>query len=301
LRPFPHYNRITEHMESEGQSSYNALKVDLHKRFGHGLQLGASYTFAKLLTDAAEDLFGNTPISGVIQNPYDRESLWSPSTNIVPHAFVANYLYELPFGKNKPFLNRGKVLNTIIGGWQFTGVLRYRQGIGLVPFVAGRSRDFLDFVGFTGNLRPNVTGQPFYTNNQPGGQQYLYLNRAAFSRPPDFEPLSGVGDIGSAAYAAYYSDPLRFFGNASPTYSDLRGAPFFSEDFSIAKKTRLTERITFELRADIFNAFNRGRFLLPEMNFDNLPNSVASGFGVSGRSADIFQPRKIQIVGRLIF
>jgi hypothetical protein len=72
----------------------------LQRRFGQGLHLGVSYTFAKLLTDAAEDLFGGTPISGVVQNPYDRESLWSPSTNVVPHSFVANYLYELPFGKN---------------------------------------------------------------------------------------------------------------------------------------------------------------------------------------------------------
>jgi hypothetical protein len=303
LRPFPHYGRITEHLESEGQSSYNALKVDLQRRFGQGLHLGVSYTFAKLLTDAAEDLFGATPISGVVQNPYDRESLWSPSTNVVPHSFVANYLYELPFGKNKPFLNRGKAFDAIFGGWQFTGVLRYRQGPGLVPLIAGRSRDFLDLIGFTGNLRPNVTGQPFYTGNQPGGVQYAYLNPAAFSRPQDFEPLSangnplfGAADVGSAAYAAYYANPLRFFGNAAPSYSDLRGRPFFNEDFSIAKKTRLNERITVELRADIFNAFNRGRFLLPDMNFDN-----PFTFGISGRAPNSFQPRAIQIVGRLIF
>ncbi|HKQ77176.1 MAG TPA: TonB-dependent receptor [Blastocatellia bacterium] len=302
LRPFPHYGRITEHMESEGQSAYNALKVDLQRRFGQGLQMGVSYTFSKLLTDAAEDLFGTTPTSGVIQNPYDRESLWSPSTNVVPHSFVANYLYELPFGKNKAFLNRGKALDAIFGGWQFTGVLRYRQGAGLVPFVAGRSRDFLDLIGFTGNLRPNITGQSFYTNNRPGGVQYAYLNPAAFSRPPDFEPLNagnplfGAADVGSAAYAAYYANPLRFFGNAAPSYGNLRGLPFFSEDFSIAKKTRLTERITIELRADVFNAFNRGRFLLPDMNFDN-----AFTFGISGRAPNSFQPRGIQIVGRLIF
>jgi hypothetical protein len=154
-----------------------------------------------------------------------------------------------------------------------------------------------------GNLRPNVTGQPFYTDNQPGGVQYSYLNPAAFSRPPDFDPLSangnplfGAADVGSAAYAAYYADPRRFFGNAAPAYNNLRGRPFFSEDFSIAKKTRLNERITFELRADIFNAFNRGRFLLPDMNFDN-----PFTFGISGRAPNSFQPRSIQIVGRLIF
>jgi hypothetical protein len=299
LRPFPHYGRITEHMESEGQSSYNALKVDLQRRFGQGLQVGVSYTFAKLLTDAAEDLFGTTPISGVIQNPYDRESLWSPSTNVVPHSLVANYIYELPFGANKPFLNRSRVLDKIIGGWQLTGVLRYRQGPGLVPFIAGRTRDFLDLVGFTGNLRPNVTGQPFYTSNQPGGVQFGYLNPAAFSRPPDFEPLTpgfGAADVGSAAYAAYYADPLRFFGNAAPSYSNLRGRPFFNEDFSIAKKTRLAEGVNFELRADMFNAFNRGRFLLPGTDLNN-----TFTFGVSGRGPNIYQPRAIQIIGRLIF
>ena len=133
--------------------------------------------------------------------------------------------------------------------------------------------------------------------------QYAYLNPAAFSRPPDFEPLIANGNPllrcgrrRSAAYAAYYANPLRFFGNAAPSYSDLRGRPFFNEDFSIAKKTRLTERITFELRADMFNAFDRGRFLLPDMNFDN-----PFTFGISGRAPNSFQPRTIQIVGRLIF
>jgi hypothetical protein len=71
-------------MESQGQSYYNALKIDLNRRFSQGIQAGVSYTFAKLLTDAAEDLFGNSPITGVVQNPYDRASLWTPSPNIVP-------------------------------------------------------------------------------------------------------------------------------------------------------------------------------------------------------------------------
>jgi len=93
------YGRITEHMESQGQSFYNALKLNLQRRFSHGFQMGVSYTFAKLLTDAAEDLFGDPPINGVVQNPYDRASLRTPSPNIVPHSLVVNYLFELPFGK----------------------------------------------------------------------------------------------------------------------------------------------------------------------------------------------------------
>jgi hypothetical protein len=64
----------------------------------------------------------------------------------------------------------------------------------------------------------------------------------------------------------------------------------------MAKKTRLAGWGAFELRADMINVFNRGRFLLPDMKFDN-----PLTFGISGRASNSFQPRAIQIVGRLIF
>ena len=299
LRPFPQYGRITEHMESEGQSIYNALKINAQRRFSQGMQLGVSYTWAKLLTDAAEDLFGTTPIGGVIQNPFDRRSLRSPSPNVVPHSFVVNYLFELPFGQGKRYLNRGGFVDRVVGGWQFSGVQRYRSGPMLVPFIAGGARDFLDLVGYTGNLRPNLTGQPFFTDNTAAGINYLYLNPAAFARPPEFNAapafLLGNGSV-NPAYAAYYADPSRFFGNAAPTLSELRAQPFFAEDFNILKKTKLSETTTLEFRIDFFNAFNRGRFTLPNVDLNNL-----GIFGISSRANDPEQPRRIQLGARFIF
>jgi hypothetical protein len=296
LKPFPQYGRITEHMESQGQSLYNAFKVDLNRRFSQGIQAGLSYTFAKLMTNAAEDLFGNSPISGVVQNPYDRASLWTPSPNIVPNSLVVNFLAELPFGKGKRYANKGGGFDRIVGGWQVSGVLRYRNGPLLVPFIAGSARDFLDLVGFNGNLRPNITGQPFYTDIPAGGLGYQYLSRAAFSTPPAYQNFA-VADIGSAAYNAYYANPLRFFGNAAPTYSNLRAQPFDTEDFNILKKTRITETTTFEIRVDFINAFNRGRFQLADVNLDPFNPS----FGISTRAGDFYQPRHIQLGGRFIF
>ena len=305
LKPFPQYGRITEHMESQGQSFYNAFKVDVNRRFSQGIQAGASYTFAKLLTDAAEDLFGDSPISGVVQNPYDRRALRTPSPNIVPHSFVVNFLAELPFGKGKRYLNdSSSFVDRLVSGWQISGVARYRNGPMLVPFIAGQAREFLDIVGFNGNLRPNLTGQSFYTDIPAGGLRYQYLNPGAFAVPPSYQynlatgtPLFGAADIGSPAYAAYYSDPLRFFGTAAPTYSDLRGQPFYTEDFNILKKTRLSETTTLELRVDFFNAFNRGRFILPDVNFD--PGNRNSG--ISTRAGDFYQPRHIQLGARFLF
>ncbi len=305
LKPFPQYGRITEHMESQGQSLYNALKVDLNRRFSGGIQVGASYTFAKLLTDAAEDLFGATPLSGVVQNPFDRKALRTPSSNIVPNSFVVNFLAELPFGKGKRYLNDPGLMDRLVGGWQLSSVMRYRNGPLLVPFIAGQARDFLDLVGFGGNLRPNITGQDFYTHTPAGGTSYQYLNPAAFSTPTPYQFATGTGnplfqtaDIGSPAYAAYYANPQRFFGNAAPTYSSLRGQPFYTEDFNILKRTRITETTSFEIRVDFFNIFNRGRFLLPDVNFDFFGNRT---IGVSTRGGDFNQPRHIQLGGRFIF
>lgn len=299
LRPFPQYGRITEHMESNGQSLYNALKLNLQRRFSQGFQVGVSYTFAKLITDAAEDLFGDTPIGGVIQNPHDRRALRTPSPNIVPHSLVVNYLVELPFGKGKRYLNRGGVVDRLAGGWQFSGVQRYRSGPLLVPFIAGGARDFLDLVGFTGNLRPNITGQAFFTEIPVNSVSYRYLNSAAFSRPPAYNaapPFLLANGTVNPAYASYYATPTRFFGNAAPTYTSLRAQPFLAEDFNILKKTRLTETTTLELRIDFFNAFNRGRFTLPNMDFNNV-----AIFGISSRANDPEQPRRIQLGARFIF
>ncbi len=306
LRPFPQYRNIANHLESQGQSSYNAFTAKLERRFTRGLQFGASYTFAKLITDAAEDLFGESNLNSIIQNPYDRRSLRTISPNSLPHSLVLNGIFELPVGKGKRFLNYGGVVDRLVGGFQITTVLRYRSGPALVPFVAGRN-DFTDLFGVTGNLRPNLTGQPFFTDNPAGGERYLYLNPAAFVAPPRFGDVPRVPDpanpgqtipapIGSDAYRAYYANPSLFFGTSAPTYNNLRGQPFYTEDLSLMKKTRVTENTYFEIRAEVFNLFNRGRFGLPDVNVDNPGN-----FGISNRNADLNQPRRIQVGGRFVF
>ena len=302
LRSFPQYGPINNRLESQGQSWYNAFKVDLLRRFTKGIQFGASYTFAKLLTDAAEDLYGGSPLTGVLQNPADRRSLRSLSPNDVKHSLVFNYLIELPFGKGKRFLNQGGLVDRLVGGFQVSGIQRYRSGTPLTPLIAGGQRDFLDLFGVGGNLRPNLTGQPFFLDkaaqdaslNASGGVNYRVLNIAAFSRPPSYTGTSAP--IGSPEYRAYYADPLRFFGNAAPTYGNLRTLAFYAEDFSILKKTRITETTLFEIRAEFFNVFNRSRFGAPDTNLDNPGN-----FGIQSRFSDIFQPRRIQLGARFLF
>ena len=299
LRPFPQYGNIINRLESEGQSIYHAGKLDIQRRFSQGVQFGLSYTFAKLITDAGEDVFGGSPLNGVVQNPFNRSALRSVSPSIPPHSLVFNYILELPFGKGKRFLDRGGFVDRLVGGFQVTAIHRYRSGPALVPAILGGQREFLQRVGYLGNLRPNIVSNDFYTDNPGGGVDVRVLNSAAFARPVDYRNAPAISlDNGATinpAYVAFYSNPNVFFGNAAPSYSGLRAEPFMTEDLSVMKKTKLTETTYFELRFEFFNLLNRGRYGLPNMNLDD------GNFGIVTRNADIFQPRRIQVGGRFVF
>lgn len=298
LKPFPHYNNINSRLESLGESWYNALQLKLERRFAQGIQFGASYTFSKLLTNAAEDVQGGAPNSGVLQNPYNLAGLKAISVNDVPHVFVTNFLLELPFGSGRRLLDRDDWVNAIVGGWQIGGILRYQAGVPLLVQQANNSA-FLALVGFNGNLRPNlVPGAVIVLPTRGAGRDTLgfqYLNPRAFTAPPSFE--AAPGPIGSAAYAAYYADPTRFFGNAPAVLDDVRFSGYQNEDFSILKRTRLTETVTLEIGAEIFNAFNRHRYSLP------VNNTALGNFGFSSVIAEplFAPPRSVQLRGRIIF
>jgi hypothetical protein len=304
LRPFPHYANLRNVLESEGQSWYNALQFKLGRRFSQGVQFDVSYTFSRLLTTGAEDLYGGSPVNQP-QSPYERPRFNSP--NSTPHVLVFNYLLELPFGKGKRFLNSGGITDRLFGGWQIGGIHRYQTGFPLV-ITSSRNTGFLSLIGFAGTrgaqLRPNLTGVPILAGNDPANTSFRVINGLAFSQPPNFEgpPTTNVSD---PAYAAYYADPLRFFGTA-PAVTDERVFPFLSENFSILKRTRLTETVTLELRGEFFNLFNRHRYFGPDTNFQNFdvnnPNSTG-GFGISGIVGDpnVYGPRTVQVGAKLIF
>src|SRR5205085_8415172 len=161
-----------------------ALQVKLDRRFSSGIQFGLAYTWSKLLTNAAEDLFGSSPIGGVLQNPFDIRSLRTVSPNNPAHVVVFNYIFELPFGKGKRYLHEGGVIDRIVGGWQIGGIHRYQSGLPIVVSTTG-NRGFLDLVGYEGNLRLNLTGQPILATpiTGPLGIRYQVLNPRAFAAP----------------------------------------------------------------------------------------------------------------------
>lgn len=283
LRPFPQYNTINTDccLENSGNMSYNSLQVKLERRFRQGLNLLTSYTFSKTLTDAdsALPIFATFSGGGSAQNPYDRRGEKSISNQDIPHALVVSYIYELPFGEGKP-VEGGRVVNSIIGGWQVGGVHRYQSG---QPFAFGCASGIPTY----GCIRFNrVEGQSI-------------LSEAA--RNGTFDPLSPDPALNSFFNRAAFADPNAGrapnqpfqFGTMPRVTDEVRGPKFLNEDFSIIKKTRVKEDVTVEFRTEIFNAFNRVIFRRPVTDVN------AGDFGrVYGTVAN---PRTIQFALKVLF
>ena len=276
LHPFPQYGFVNSENETRGRDYYNALQAKLDHRFANGLQMGVSYTWSRLITNAADDIQGNSITSGnsgssggVVQYPnaVNLRKLRTVAPSDVPHSIVINYIYELPFGRNKAFLNHGGVVNVLVGGWQVNGVQRYQSDTPLIVSngAGNLTNGFLNTIGVGGALLPNLTGAPLTVSGQhiDSGGNVRVLNPAAFAPTPTFNPGFAPTDTGNAAYAAYFSNINSLFGNA-PTVLNVRPFPLYSEDISLLKKTTIHEGQSLELRVEGFNIFNRHSFAHPD-------------------------------------
>ncbi len=287
LQPYPQFYVLNTDccLENLGQSSFNALEVQLKRRFHNGLNLLASYTWSKTLTDADSALpyFAQLAGGGGIQNPFDLKAEKAVSNQDIPQNFVLTYIYELPVGKGKKFLSHGGVANAILGGWSVSGVQTYHSG---QPF------SFCCATGIPteGNIRFNtVPGQPIFTQAWENGT-YNPTSGQSFLNPKAFSDPNAPARI--AAGGAYQ------FGDLARTLGQVRSLFYKSEDFNILKRTHFTERVDLLLQVSLLDAFNRHIF--DNRTSVNL-NPNDPNFGILNPAATILGPRRVQLQLKLEF
>ena len=285
LRPFPQYLDIYSDggTENLGHSSYNALTAKLERRFHNGLNLLASYTWSKTITDSdsvlpAFSAFNGGP--GSVQNPYNLKSEKALSFQDVPQNFVVSYLYELPMGKGKRFLNHGGVVNAIVGGFQVGGIDRYLSGtptaFSCTQTSIGASLACLRY-DYTRNFVNHNSGA---NSGDPTTRQVF--NSAAFTNPSSADAIV----LGTA--------PRVEGGYRTPVYKN--------EDFSITKQlVNLGEYGSLQLHVDIFNAFNRVHFSPPNTNPADLPTAGSPQGHFGSYTTDFGAPTIRQFILRYTF
>ena len=263
---------------SVGNSLYNSLQAKLTHRLSHGLELQGSYTWSHAIDDSNDPL---APAQGNRGFPRNSRKLFEErgnSDNDVRHIAAISYLWEVPLGKGKSFLNSG-AMGRIFEGWQLAGITKIQTGH---PFDIFSSTD-MERTGLSG--RADLVGDPYApgsnTQATAGGNKVWFTNPAAFS---------GRADANGG--------PL-FTGPGSVGRNNFYGPNFVSFDLAFTKRMKFTERFGAELRVEGFNIFNHPVFQNPANGI------TGANFGLI--SSTIIRPdqttsaRQIQVALRLNF
>jgi len=273
-RPFPAVDTGIALFRSDGFSNYHSLQVRLEKQFSHGLQFQASYTYSHSLDNASSASLGSAN-QGDFRLQTDPKWEYGNSDFDVRHRFVFSYIYELPFGKDKPFgRNASGFANQVIGGWQVAGIVTASTGNWYTPTDISSNLSTSDCGGTVSNcIRPNVIGNP---NGKPCIPGTVFNTCALVSN-------AVIGE----------------FGNAGRNI--ILGPGFQNWDVSVFKTFPIHEERRLEFRAEFFNAWNHANpeFTNPDTVAENTGTELGSpAFGYTGYTRP---PRRIQFALKFYF
>ena len=228
---------------SEGVSSYNALQVDVNRRFSAGFLLRGVYTFSKVLDDG-DSLNATTSGGGpaLASNPFNLHSDWGLGTFDVRHLALISATYALPVGHGKPLLGGADgFANSLASGWSVNSIVTLQGGFPFTPQLSYNPSNN----GDTRNpVRPLVN--PAFTGPVILGNPTQWFNPNAFLAPANTAANGG------------------FYGNLGR--NTLIGPGLATWDFSVLKAIHIREQLNLQFRAELFNLLNRANF--------NQPNAV---------------------------
>jgi hypothetical protein len=254
---------------SDANASYQSGQFTLEKRFNHGLQFTANYTYSHTI-DISDD--STTAFNGALDDPGCVKCNRGNSYIDTPQVFVANWVYETPALAG---MNKGAQL--ALGGWDLSGIYRAQSGpsfgvyCGCTTSWQDDGSDYPDFA--SGVTRAHVGTIKDTTYNSTLGGFTGYLNASDFVNAPQ----GSNGDIGR--------NPTGMFAPGVNTW-----------DLSMSKNFRFTERYRFKLRWEMYNAFNRVTFSGPN-------NNTASGanFGLINSTNGNYPSRVMEASGSFYF
>ncbi len=278
LQPYSQFTGGMNVFDSNDYSHYNSLELIFKRRFYNGLGFQVGYTLSKSKDSRSWDPSLSTISTGAAQSasstPFDnrdRRINYTYSDFDRRHVLQGTYVYELPFGKGKRLASdTPKAVDYIIGGWQVSGTLLLMSGRPFTVYSGFNSlsnvvQSTADCAGCSRNLGKLVieSGKNYYFDTAA---------RAKFAVP---------------AAGTYGNTGRNFF--IAPRY--------FQTDISLSKKFRITERISFDLRADARNLTNTPSFDLPTAVYSN------SAGNIFGRINDSVtnNARRMQFSGKISF
>ncbi len=278
---YPNFNAVLT--RSNGPSAkYNALTVEVERRYVRGLTLDANYTWAHDTSNA----LGAVPTSLTAENGatildrYDESANYGNVIYVRRHRFVGTFQYELPYGRGQRFGgNINHLENLAFGGWSVAGIQLWQSGSFLTPSFSGSDPSGTGVLvrGVTTAQRPDCVPSvsPYATSQSRNG----WFNPAAFSAPGN-----NIGRFGNCSVGT-------LVGPGTVTFAGTAGKSF-----------ALTERFHLRYEMQVANLFNHVNLANPNTNISS------SSFGTISNVQDANTsygpsagPRNVQMSLRLTF
>ncbi|HXZ80251.1 MAG TPA: hypothetical protein VEG30_10000, partial [Terriglobales bacterium] len=283
---------------NDASANYNALQVRLDKRFSQGLQFITHFTWSKAFNYSVD---GTTSISGPLYATAPRTA-YGPDDMNRDKVWVLNATYELPFGKGKRFAgNAGRGMDLAIGGWQITNTTNWSSGMhwspslgecGLVVDVGPCLPNKIgSFSTGTGSFDPISHTVTFFTPvpavTYPASELTVGTNTCNLPRPTSGGwGLPACGTTGLAGR------------------NSMIGPSVFTDDMSVLKNFRVTERFTAQFRMDAYNVFNHPALDFSPQGYASSGGGCVDCGGTNGKIKDILNGttmRQLTFAVKLLF
>lgn len=283
LRPFPQFGNLTTWWSPLGKTWYDSLQAKATKRLSRGLSVTSVFTWQKQLAMGSPNVPNVGTTSGAVNDVFNR------SQNKYLSQYDQPFLFNLSASYTTPKISGTKILSWLARDWTTGAFLAYASGM---PIQAPASNNALASSLFRGTFANRVPGVALFTKD---------LNCHCIDPNKDF-----------VLNPAAWTDPVAGqFGTSAAFYSDYRMQRRPVENFNLGRTFRIRENMTFNVRAEFTNVFNRTEMGNPtstnaastqlrQVTSDATSKPIA-GFGLISASSVAAPARAGTIIGRFQF
>lgn len=262
----PNYGEIRS-MQWEGNSSYDALQLNLTQRLAHGFQIRGSYTWGRSIDTNSSTIVGDEFLTSVSSlHVFDLSLDRALSDFNISHTLVIAGTWQIPV----PHSFTGP-LAWVTKGWETSALLKANSGVPFTP-TFGTDGDPLGLGSSDPWAFPNRLGGPGCQSLVNPGNPNNYIKTQCFSIPTapasyfsgptplcSSDPRLGSNAVGNPTLFQCFN--LR--GNAGRNI--LIGPGLVNLDFSLVKNTRIHDSFNVQFRAEAFNILNRANYQVPPL------------------------------------
>jgi hypothetical protein len=260
------YSVPTFYDRSVGTGNYNALQVQLDKRYSSGFSYQVAYTWSKAESED-DGWFG---IEGQdVQDPYNPGASRGLSGTNVPQVLSANALYAIPVGPGKRFSTGNRFSDYILGNWQLNNIFTWRNG---QDFTVNDSNDVANTGNGNNYERANQIGDPHLSDKTIA----KWFNTAAWAVPAKYT-----------------------YGNGGR--NTLQAQRYINLDSSVIRSFPIWREKRFEFRAEAFNLFNHPVFAAPTSDISSTNFGVVQPQNGPFGNGQANLSRQLQLSAKIVF